>query len=69
MGHCELRNATRTFRFDRIKKCVDLETGELITDVKKYLNERYEKSPEKSTEILSSDYIDVLKGCLFCSKI
>ena len=68
MGHCELRNATRTFRFDRIKKCVDLETGELLTDVKKYLNERYEKSPEKSTEILASDYIDVLKVIYFVAK-
>ena len=61
MGHCELRNATRTFRFDRIKKCIDLETGELIKDVKRFLNERYEKSPEKTTEILATDYIDVLK--------
>jgi len=68
MGHCKLRNSTRTFRLDRITKCVDLETGELITDVKKYLNERYENSPERSTEILTTDYIDVLKVIYFVAK-
>jgi len=68
MGHCELRNATRTFRFDRIKKCVDLETGEVIPDIKKHLNELYEKSPERSTEILATDYVDILKVVYFVAK-
>ncbi|MET0082689.1 MAG: hypothetical protein ABW079_06715 [Sedimenticola sp.] len=68
MGHCELRNATRTFRFDRIKKCVDLDTGEEITDVRKYLNDKYDQSPEKSTDILEIDYVDVLKVIYFVAK-
>lgn len=68
MGHCELRNATRTFRFDRIKKCIDLETGEVVTDVKKYINNRYDQSPEKSTDILTIDYVDVLKVIYFMAK-
>ncbi len=68
MGHCELRNATRTFRFDRIKKCVDLETGEVITDIKKHLNNLYEKSPARSSEILATDYIDILKVVYFVAK-
>ncbi|MCW8906733.1 MAG: hypothetical protein OQL28_05760 [Sedimenticola sp.] len=68
MGHCELRNATRTFRFDRIKKCVDLETGEIVPDVGKHLNELYEKSPERSTEILATDYIDIMKVVYFVAK-
>jgi hypothetical protein len=68
IGHCDLRNATRTFRFDRIKKCFDLETGELIIDVKNYLNARYEKSPERSVEVIANDYVDVLKVIYFVAK-
>ena len=68
MGHCELRNATRTFRFDRIKKCIDIETGEVVSDIKKYLNAKYEQSPEKSSDILAVDYIDVLKVIILLQK-
>jgi len=68
MGRCELRNATRTFRFDRVRKCVDLETGEVVRDVKQYLNDLYDKSPEKSAEILADDYIDILKVIFFVAK-
>ena len=68
MGHCELRNATRTFRFDRIKKCVDIETGEIVTDIRKYLNDLYDKSPERSIDIIAIDYIDVLKVIYFVAK-
>ena len=39
MGICELRNAHRTFRFDRILSCIDLETGEVISDVRRHLND------------------------------
>lgn len=39
-GHCSLRNATRTFRVDRIQSCVDLETGEVLTDVADWLDRR-----------------------------
>ena len=68
MGHCQLRNATRTFRFDRIKKCIDLDSGEVITDLKQFLNEKYKKSPERLAEILTTDYIDVLKVFYFLAK-
>ena len=68
IGDCELRNAKRTFRFDRIKRAVDIESGELITDIRSYLNKVYEQSPEKSIEILTSDFIDVLKILFFVAK-
>lgn len=68
MGHCELRNATRTFRFDRIRQCVDLETGELVENLGSYLNELYSNSPERSAEILAEDYVDVLKTIYFVAK-
>ncbi|MEO6049726.1 MAG: hypothetical protein ABIP78_00130 [Pyrinomonadaceae bacterium] len=68
MGHCELRNATRTFRFDRIRQCVDLETGDLVENIGSYLNDLYSNSPERSAEILAEDYIDVLKTLYFVAK-
>jgi len=68
IGHCLLRNATRTFRFDRIKACVDMETGEVVDDIKSYLNDLYEKSPDRLTDLLVSDYIDILKVLYFIAK-
>lgn len=46
IGHCRMRNATRTFRMERIKRCVDEETGEIVSDVFTYLREKYDSSPE-----------------------
>lgn len=54
--------------FDRISHCVDLETGESIEDVRQHLNERYDRSPERSVEILLSDYLDTLKVLYFVAK-
>lgn len=68
MGHCELRDATRTFRFDRILECVDLETGELVENIGSYLNDLYSNSPERSAEVLAEDYVDVLKTIYFVAK-
>jgi len=31
IGHCHLRNATRTFRFDRVRQAVDTSTGEVTS--------------------------------------
>lgn len=36
-GHCELRNAHRTFRIDRILEIVDFRTGEVIDDPERFL--------------------------------
>lgn len=44
-GYCYLRNAGRTFYASRIKRCVDLDTGEIITDTISFLEEKYYSSP------------------------
>jgi len=44
-GYCYLRNAGRTFYASRIKRCVDLDTGEIITKVIPFLEEKYNNSP------------------------
>jgi hypothetical protein len=68
IGHCRLRNATRTFRVDRIQACVDEETGEIVEDVAQYLRGRYEASPDSSLRrLLESDY-DTLRILLYVGK-
>lgn len=68
MGHCQLRKSTRTFRIDRIKKCINLMTGEAVHDLKQHLNDLYEKSPERSIEKMKKDFLDVLKVVYFVAK-
>jgi len=46
IGHCHLRDETRTFRPDRIKNCMDLKTGEIIDNVMQYLQDKYYISDE-----------------------
>lgn len=68
IGHCHLRNATRTFLASRIRQCVDEETGELVADVPAYLRAKYEASPEASLERLRADELDVLRVLLYVGK-
>lgn len=68
LGHCRMRKANRTFRFDRISKCIDIETGELITDIPSYLKSAYELSPEASRDNLIKEHYDVLRVLLYVGK-
>lgn len=68
IGHCRLRNATRTFRIDRIKRCIDEETGEIVGDVFAYLREKYESSPERMRDALYEDEYDTLRVLLYVGK-
>lgn len=68
IGHCLLRDATRTFRTDRIQKCVDEDTGELVTDVAAYLKKKYDESPERSRDALLEDEYDALRVLLYVGK-
>ena len=68
MGICELRDANRTFRFDSIRSCIDLDTGEVVSDVRLHLNKLYKNSPERSTDLLVSDYLDALKVVYYVAK-
>jgi hypothetical protein len=46
LAYCEMRNANRTFREDRILECFDLDTGESIKDLGNYLKKIYHDSDE-----------------------
>jgi len=68
IGHCHLRNATRTFRFDRIIECFDRKTGEFITDVGFFLQKIYESSPSFSIDkLLETDY-DTVRVLLYVGR-
>lgn len=68
LGHCSLRNATRTFRSDRIQSCIDEETGEVVSDVRGHLQRLYELSPDKAIATLRANEYDVLRVLYFVGK-
>ena len=68
IGRCYLRNATRTFRFDRMARVVDEETGEIIPDLQKSLNTEWEASPIPVMDKLFDEHRDVLKLLLYMAK-
>jgi hypothetical protein len=67
-GHCHLRNANRTFRFDRMRKVVDEDTGEIITDLQKCLNDEWLATPQPVMDKLYEEHHDVLKLMLYMAK-
>lgn len=64
LGVCQLRNAFRTFRINRIEKAVDVDTGEIIRDIPAYAQQKYQNSPAATIEKLLNESMDVLR-CLF----
>lgn len=68
IGHCRMRDATRTFRFDRMKRVVDEETGEIIADLQKCLNAEWGSSPQPVLDMLYDQHKDVLKLLLYMAK-
>ena len=61
LAHCYLREASRSFRIDRVKSCVDTETGEVIKDVGAHLERLYSTAPERVLELLERDYRDIIR--------
>ncbi|MBN8493227.1 MAG: hypothetical protein J0M00_17605 [Burkholderiales bacterium] len=68
IGRCHMRNATRTFRSDRMANCVDVTTGEHVFDVADYLLKQYEASPQHSADRLLADEFDALCILLYVGK-
>lgn len=68
IGHCRMRNATRTFRTDRIRRCIDEETGEIVDDVFAYLREKYDSSPERTRDAIFEEEYDTLRVLLYIGK-
>ena len=67
-GMCHLRGEWRTFRFDRIKEAVLMETGEIVKDLQAALNAEWAASPEPVVDKLLSEHRDILKLMFFMAK-
>lgn len=68
IGTCLLRNATRTFRYDRVERAIDPETGEVIANLHGWLLDKYHQTPRGMAQKLSEDYTDLLKVLLYVAK-
>ena len=68
IGNCALRNATRTFRYDRMQRCTDLETGEIIPDLRAHLNDLHAASPAGLAGRLIDAHRDLLHVMFYVAK-
>lgn len=67
LGHCHLRDATRTFRMDRVEEAVDLDSGEIVTNLRSHLLGR-EPMGDRSMRLLLDQHFDVMRVLLFVGK-
>ena len=68
IGHCHLRNATRSFRFDRMRHVVDATTGELLPNLQAELTRDWECSPAPAIEAIFTQHKDVLRMLMYMAK-
>lgn len=68
VGRCRLRNAMRTFRFDRMENVVDADTGEVIDDLRWELNQEWLASPAPVLDALYAEHRDLLRIMLYAAK-
>ncbi|MCK7461105.1 MAG: hypothetical protein MZU84_03105 [Sphingobacterium sp.] len=66
---CRLRNARRTFVTKRIVSCIDMETGEVITNIDEFLIDRYRQSAHYSLDRLWADALDPMTTLLYFGKL
>jgi len=68
IGVCRKRGAYRTFRMDRVRSAIDLETGEVIDDLPTWARRKYEESPAFAIEALIKESSDVLRAMFYIGK-
>lgn len=67
-AYCNLRNANRTFRTDRISACTDIDTGEVIVSLENWLDSKYQQSPERAIEKIVESSWDVIRVLFYIGK-
>lgn len=65
---CKLRGMNRTFKIDRLISCIDLETGESVSNVPDLLRSKYLGSVHFSINRVIEKAIDILKVMLYVGK-
>lgn len=62
-AHCQLRNSGRNFVFSRIQRAIDPSTGEVIDDLRAWLDAHYAVTPAAALDKLREAHWDAL-NCL-----
>lgn len=68
-GYCYLREGGRDFYVSRIQRCVNVETGEIIVELIKYLEEQYEISSGGQLEKIWNDFTDEMNVLVYVGKL
>lgn len=67
-GLCHLREQYRTFLFERVTSCVDVNTGEIVTNINKHLWDTYCKTPVYTLDQLEKNNRRALQILLYVAK-
>lgn len=68
-GYCYLRGEVRSFRTSRVYRAVDCNTGEVIRDVSRYLEQKYKSSPQAEIAAAFSEYGDQINVLFYFGKL
>lgn len=69
LGFCNYRKTNRSFVTSRMDDVFDLETGECIDDIDRYLTEIYEKSDYKKIDEFIDEHMSVVECLLYLAKL
>jgi hypothetical protein len=67
-GHCHLRGKVRSFYFARVKRAIDVKTGEVIEDLRGHLNGLWGNSTGPAWRVLSGERALELEILLYVAK-
>jgi predicted DNA-binding transcriptional regulator YafY len=68
-AYCHLRNQTRTFYFDRIRRATEADrVNRAIPDLKKYLNTLYSESTQGKAELFFEEHSGAFGALFFIAK-
>jgi hypothetical protein len=69
MAHCYLRESFRSFRASRVKRCVDVSSGEIIGDIPQYLLDAYASSAAGLLEAMWEKHGDEIAALVYVGKL
>lgn len=67
-GFCLMRNAYRTFLYERVLQAINPNTGEIISNLPNWLQDTYNNTPQGEANILATENIDLFKVLLYIAK-
>jgi len=68
VGFCHLRNRYRTFLYERVTSCVNVQTGEVVNDIYSHIRDAYRESPIYVVDRLYREQYEALQILVYVSK-